>query len=135
VTDAPGRGLFWPSMGPERQGEELDRRTRAAEVNIENEASSYVHIVLASFPADRWSAVYFSWLSLKGWIAGLHYLESTHLYATEHDGRVYATFVVEFSSPEALGAWLEHGYSVEEMLRALGVAEADISPALMRGVA
>lgn len=123
---------FWPLIGPEGQGAQIDERTRAGAYNVENDAAPYAHVVLASFAPDRWSAVYFSWLSLKGWMAGLHYLETTHLYATEHDGRIYTTFVVVFSSAEAVGAWLEHGYPVEEMLRSLGVAGEDIRGLLMR---
>jgi hypothetical protein len=123
---------FWPRIGPEGQGAQIDQRTRAAEHNVENDASGYAHVVLASFPVDRWSAVYFSWLSLKGWLAGLHYLESTNLYATEYDGRIYVNFAIVFSSAEAVGAWLEHGYPIEEMLRSLGVADADIRGLLMR---
>ena len=123
---------FWPLIGPERQGAAIDERTRAAEYNVENDASGYAHVVLASFLPDRWSAVYFSWLSLKGWLAGLPQLETLHLYATEHDGRIYTTFIVVFSSAEAVGAWLEHGYPVEEMLRSLGVADQDIRGLLMR---
>jgi hypothetical protein len=98
----------------------------------ELEQAPYAHVVTATFPHDRWSGVFFSWLSLKGFILGVHSVENVRLYASEMGARVQATFVTVFSNRESLDAWLEHGYPVEEMLVAEGVVEDDITSVLAR---
>jgi hypothetical protein len=106
---------------------------RQAEYHFETELAPFAHIVTASFAAERWSGIFYSWMSLKAYLLGVHHVENVRLYATEVEGgRVQATFVTVFSNREAVAAWLEHGYSVEEMLAAEGVNEADIASVLAR---
>jgi hypothetical protein len=101
--------------------------------HYETELHPFAHIVTASFPAERWSAIFYSWMSLKAYLLGVHAVENVRLYATESDeGRVRATFVVVFSTREAVAAWVESGYPVEEMLAANGVGESDINSVLAR---
>ncbi len=109
-----------------------DMADEEREYVYELEQAPYAHVVTATFPHDRWSAVFFSWLSLKGFILGVHSVENTRLYASELGEQVQATFVTVFSDRESVEAWLDHGYPVEEMLVAEGVAESDIASALAR---
>lgn len=99
---------------------------------FEYEQAPYAHIVTASFPPDRWSAIYYSWLSLKGYMLGVHGIDNTRCYADETDGHVDAVFVTIMSDRQAALAWLEQGYPVEEMLAAEGVAVDDIKTVLAR---
>ena len=105
------------------------------EYRYEYDVLPYVHAVTATMAADRWSAVFYSWLSLKAFMAGIHYVEGTRAYVTQlPDGRVRATFLVIFENQLGLSAWLEYGYRVEEMLAAEGVAPNDIESVLARDI-
>jgi hypothetical protein len=107
--------------------------TGDADYRYEYDFWPYVYVVTATFPADRWSAVFFSWLSVKGFTAGMHYVEGAHCYATPVEGdRVWATFAIRFSNEEAVSSWYEYGYPVEEMLAGLGVAAEDITSIVAR---
>jgi hypothetical protein len=132
-------GGFWPPEGQEAQErqEEAAGATDAGyhAVEYEYDEAPFVMLVQAHFPADRWSAVYFSWLSFKGFIVGVHHVEATRVVVTQAGREVYAWFQVTFSSQEALGAWLEYGYPIEEMLRDLGVSPEAIRTSLAREIA
>ena len=102
------------------------------EYMYELEQAPYAHVVTASFPHERWSGVFFSWLSLKAFVLGVHSVENVRLYASEVGDDVQATFVTVFSDVESMDAWLSHGYPVEEMLTAEGVPEEHITTVLAR---
>jgi hypothetical protein len=104
----------------------------APEYIYEMEQTPFAHVVTATFGHDRWSGVFFSWLSLKGFILGVHSVENVRLYASEVGEHVQATFITVFSDSAAMDAWLDHGYPVEEMLLAAGVPEDEISSVLAR---
>jgi hypothetical protein len=127
-------GRMWPPQGPEDHAQQL-RREPIEEQIYEYEDVPYGMLVQANFPQDRWSAVYYSWLSYKGFVVGLHYCEETKLLATQAGARVWATFVVIFSSPRGLAEWLQQGYPIEEMLADLGVPPEDVRSMLVRDVA
>ena len=76
--------------------------------------------------------MFFSWLSLKAFILGVHSVENVRLYASEVGDDVQATFVTVFSDVESMDAWLGQGYPVEEMLTAEGVLEERITTVLAR---
>ena len=124
---------MWPPQGPEEHAQQLHEES-AAEGYFEYEDLPYGMLVHASFPLDRWAAVYYSWLSYKGFAAGLHFCEETRLFATQAGGRVWATFQLVFSSPRALGEWLQHGYPIEEMLADVGVPAEDVRSMLGRDI-
>jgi len=92
----------------------------------------YAQIVHAAMPVALWSGVFFSWLSFKGHLQGLHQWNRTELFATNVDDIIYATFIIIFDRDVALAEWVGHGYPIEEMLRSLGVAADDINVTLMR---
>lgn len=99
----------------------------------EYEYPAYAEVVRAHIPQDMWSAVYMSWLSLKGHLQGLHDFDRTEFFCTKRDdGTVLALFAVIWQGADALAEWLDHGYSTDQMLREMGVPEADISVELMR---
>lgn len=125
---------MWPPQDVEAHVRQLREEPPDGQV-FEYEAAPYGMLVQATFPTTRWSAVYFSWLSFKGFIVGVHYVEDLHLYATQAEGRVWATIVVTFTSPRGLAGWLEHGYPVEQMLRDVGVPDEDIRVSLVRDIA
>ena len=104
----------------------------AHEYMYELELAPYAHLVTASFPHERWSGVFFSWLSLKAFMLGMHSVENTRLYANEVGEEVHATFVTVFTDIETMDAWLAEGYPVEEMLAAEGVAVERITSVLAR---
>ena len=101
-------------------------------VHVRAGAGSVAHVVTATFPHERWSGVFFSWLSLKAFILGVLAVENTRLSASEVGEDVQATFVTVFSDVESMDAWLSKGYPVEEMLTAEGVAEDRIATVLAR---
>ena len=125
---------MWPPQEPGEHARQLVEEP-PAESYYEYEAAPYGLLVQATFPMDRWSAVFFSWLSFKGFVVGLHFCENTHLYATQAGGRVWATFIVTFSSPRGLDEWLRNGYPVEEMLTDLGIPPEDMRSMLVRDIA
>lgn len=99
---------------------------------FEYEQAPYAHVVTASFPPDRWSAIFYSWMSLKGYMLGVHGIENTRCYADESDDHVDAVFVTILADRESALAWLEQGYTVEEMLVAEGVPADDMTTLLVR---
>jgi hypothetical protein len=125
---------MWPPQEPEEHARQLAEEP-VEEGVFEYEAAPYGLVVQAHFPMDRWSAVFFSWLSFKGFVAGLRFCENTHLYATQAGARVWATFIVTFSSPRALGEWLRNGYPIEQMLTDLGIPAEDMRSMLVRDLA
>lgn len=99
----------------------------------EYELAGYAEVVRATFPRAAWSGVLFSWLSLKGHLQGLHEFDRTDCFVTVNDeGRVEALFAVVWHGADTMSAWLQEGYTVEKMLRNMGVPEADLSIQLMR---
>jgi hypothetical protein len=99
----------------------------------EYDLAGYAEVVDAHIPQDMWSAVFFSWLSLKGHVQGLHEFDRSALLCTiGKDGRVHAIFSVIWQNAETLAEWLRNGYSVERMLRSMGVPEDDFHVHLMR---
>jgi hypothetical protein len=99
----------------------------------EYEYPPYAEVVRAHVPQEMWSAVYMSWLSLKGHLQGLHDFDRTEFFCTSReDGTVLALFAVIWQGADALTEWLDRGYSTDQMLREMGVPEADISVELMR---
>ncbi len=94
--------------------------------------AAYAQIVQAAVPRPLWSGVLFSWMSMKGHLQGLHMFDRSQLFATLVGEVVYVTFVVVWDDADALAEWMQHGYSVEEMLRAMGIAEEDIHVQLTR---
>ncbi len=124
---------MWPPQGPEGHAEQLGQNP--PEDYYEYENVPYGVLVQASFPLERWAAVYYSWLSYKGYACGLHYNEGTRLFATQAGGRVWATFELVFSSPRAVAEWMEHGYPIEEMLADVGVEPENVRTMLGRELA
>ena len=99
----------------------------------EYELAPYAQAVTARIPAEIWGGVLFSWLSLKGHVQGLWQFDRTQFFATElSDGTVLATFVVVWQGAETLTQWLESGFSVETMLREMGIQDEDVEVRLMR---
>ncbi len=103
-----------------------------SEYMYELEQAPWAHVVTATFSHDRWSGVFFSWLSLKAFVLSIHSAENVRLYASNVGDDVQATFITVFSEVEALDAWLAEGYPVEEMLAAEGVAQGAITSVLAR---
>ncbi len=81
---------------------------------------------------QAWQGVFFSWLSLKGHLQGMHGLMRTELFATANGNQVKATFIVIWTQEAELAAWLEHGYSIEEMLSSMDVAADAITTSVGR---
>ncbi len=125
---------MWPPQTPEGHAQQF-RDEPVGEQVFEYENVPYGVLVQAHFPLERWAAVYYSWLSYKGFVCGLHYCEDTKLFATQAGARVWATFVVVFNTPRGLAEWLQHGYPIEEMLADLGVPPEDIRTMLTRDIA
>jgi hypothetical protein len=99
----------------------------------EYDLAGYAEVVEAHIPQEMWSGVFFSWLSLKGHVQGLHEFDRSLLLCTvDPDGRVDAVFSVIWQSAETLAEWLRGGYSIERMLRSMGVPDQDIRVNLMR---
>lgn len=99
----------------------------------EYDLPAYCQIVRARIPAEIWSGVLYSWLSYKGHLLALHDFDRSEFFATTYpDGDVDAIFVVVWEEAESLGEWLEHGYSVDHMLRKIGLTDDQIRVTLMR---
>ncbi|MHB0867498.1 MAG: hypothetical protein ACYC6B_08660 [Thermoleophilia bacterium] len=116
----------WPEISPDSVRESLEVGLGGSRLK-EYDLAPYAQMVSASIPDDLWSGIFFSWLSMKGHLQGLHDLERTEMFATKVEGRVYATFITVWTRQEAFAQWLRHGYPVEEMLRSMGVAAEEIS--------
>jgi hypothetical protein len=99
----------------------------------EYELAPYVQMVTARIPKAMWSGVFFSWLSIKGHLQGLWGFDRSQFFASElPDGYVEAVIVVAWQGAEPLSAWLQHGFSVEQMLREMGIPDRDVNVRLMR---
>lgn len=98
----------------------------------EYDVAPYVVAVRASIPNVMWPSVLYSWMSLRGHLQGLHYHETSYMFAGGDETRIVATFYVLFSRAEGLETWLEHGYTVDRMLVGLGVPARDIDVQVMR---
>jgi hypothetical protein len=99
----------------------------------EYEYPAYAEVVRVHVPVERWTAVYFSWMSLKGHLQGLHDFDRSEFFCTSRDdGTVLALFAVIWQGADAMAEWLENGYPTDKMLRELGIPDADISVELMR---
>jgi hypothetical protein len=127
------------AQAPAPQTEEAARGSLAAGLGSsrykEYDIAPYAQMVQAAVPQQQWSGVFFSWMSMKAHLQGLHGLDRTETYATLQEDVVYATFIVVFENAEELGQWMENGYPVEEMLRAMGLPEEDIHIQLVRDFA
>jgi hypothetical protein len=98
----------------------------------EHEIAPYAFIVRARMHTDVWSGVLFSWLSLKGHLQGFHGIDRTEIFASQEDDEVTAEFITVWERAEMLAEWLENGYSVPQMLEAMGVPTDMIELRLMR---
>jgi hypothetical protein len=98
----------------------------------EYDIAPYAQMVQTVVPQELWSGVFFSWLSIKGHLQALHEFDRTEMFATSTETLVYATFIVVWDNADSLAEWMAHGYPVEEMLRAMGVPDADIHIQLVR---
>lgn len=99
----------------------------------EYEYPAYAEVVRAHVPVERWTAVYYSWMSLKGHLQGLHDFDRSEFFCTSRDDEtILALFAVIWQGADAMAEWLESGYPTDQMLRDLGVPEQDISVELMR---
>lgn len=93
----------------------------------------YAQLVRATVPGAVWSGVFYSWMSLKGHLLGLHDFDRSDFFITAlPDGAVDAVFVVVFREAESLAEWIEHGYPVDAMLTGMGVPAEDIRVVLAR---
>lgn len=99
----------------------------------EYDIPGYAQIVRAHVPAEIWSGVYYSWLSLKGHVQALHDFDRTEFFATgDHGGDVEVLFAVIWKEAEALADWIEHGYAVDMMLERMGISGERVDVQLMR---
>jgi hypothetical protein len=98
----------------------------------EYDIAPFCLMVQAAIEQSRWSGVFFSWMSMKAHLQALHGLERTEAFATLVGDTVYATFIVVWSNADELAEWMERGYPVEEMLRAMGIPDEDMRIQLVR---
>jgi hypothetical protein len=98
----------------------------------EYEDAPYALVVRATMPFEAWTGVFYSWLSLKGHLQGLHAWDRTQLFASRYDDTVTATFVTVWYNAEVMVEWLESGYMVPDILESMGVAEDAMDAELMR---
>ncbi len=124
---------------PQDSKDRTDDVRRAVEEGLggsrykEYEYPPYAEVVWVYVPQHMWSAVYMSWLSLKGHLQGLHDFDRTEFFCTRcTDGRILAIFAAIWQGADTLAEWLQHGYSIEETLLGIGIPEADITVELMR---
>lgn len=93
----------------------------------------YVQVVRATVPAEIWSGVFYSWLSMKGHLLGIHDFDRSEFFVSGLPGSdIDVVFAVVFHEAESLAEWVEHGYPVDAMLAAMGVPREDITVALAR---
>jgi hypothetical protein len=94
--------------------------------------AGYAQVVRAEVPAELWSSVFFSWLSLKGHLQALHGWDRTQCFASRVGETVHAMFAVVFDRPEEFQVWVESGYTIDEMLRMLNVPDEAVEVSLLR---
>lgn len=116
---------LWPEASPESIQANLEAGLGGSR-HKEFELAPYGQMVEVSIAEEIWSSVFFSWLSLKGHLQGLHDMDRTELFAARMGDRVYAMFITVWTKQEAFTEWLQHGYPVEEMLRSMGVEKENI---------
>ncbi len=121
----------WPELGPETVNEQLENGLGGS-LYKDYTVAPYAKMVHAAIPLDLWSGVFFSWESMKGHLQGLHGFDRTQMFATLVDDTVYATFIVVWNNSFAISGWMENGYPVEEMLRAMGLPDNDVHIQLVR---
>lgn len=98
----------------------------------EHEVAPYALSVGAEMPTEVWSGVFYSWLSLKGHLQGMHGFDRTQLFAAREGDTVRATFITVWDRAETLYQWLEGGYAVTDMLEEMGIPQEEIRFELMR---
>lgn len=99
----------------------------------EYDIPGYAQVVRAHIPAEIWSGVFYSWLSLKGHLQGLHDFDRSEFFATANeDGDVDAVFAVVWAGAESLTGWLENGYPIDRVLANMGIPAENVSVQLMR---
>ncbi len=118
----------WPGLTKDEELEMLKRTGALGEFVI----AGFAQMARAEIPAEHWSGVFFSWLSLKGHVQSLHSAERTEMFATRVGDTVYALFIVLWAEADALASWLEDGYDITEMLREMGIPDEDVEVTLMR---
>jgi hypothetical protein len=96
----------------------------------EYDIAPYVVAVRATVPRTIWPGVFYSWL--KGHMQGLHSLDTTYVFARGLDESILVSFYAVFSLGEGLSAWLEHGYTIDQMLTEMGVPAEEIDVQIMR---
>lgn len=121
----------WPELREEETQIALEEGLGGSRYK-DYDAAPYGYLVHASIPADLWDAVFFSWMSLKGHLQGLHDMQRTELFATRAGDTIFAVFITVWTYRATMAAWIEHGYSADEMLRSEGVSEDDITVTLVR---
>lgn len=92
----------------------------------------YSLVVTVQMPSATWPNIWYSWLSLKGHLQSFHDIQSTHAFASRVGDDVIALFAVVSESADSLAAWLREGYSVDQMLREMGVPEENFEVRMMR---
>jgi hypothetical protein len=98
----------------------------------EYEIAPYALIVRARMAPEAWTGVFYSWLSMKGHMQGMHGFDRTQMFAAREEETVTATFITVWDRAETLYQWLETGYSVADMLEAMGVPADTIDLELAR---
>lgn len=98
----------------------------------EYDEAPFAVAVRATIPTVLWPGALYSWMSLRAHLQGVHYHETSYMFARGTDDHVLAMFYVVFSHAEGLSGWLEHGYTVDRMLTGLGVAAEDVDVQIMR---
>ena len=121
----------WPDLSPDQRGAHL-RDGLGAGTHDEYEVAPFAEIVQASMSKEVWTPVFYSWLSMKGHLQGLHDMQRAEIFATRIDDTVYVTIITIWGHPESVAEWSREGYPVEEMLRRVGVEEASIHVTLAR---
>lgn len=99
----------------------------------EYDIAPFVEMVQARIPDEVWTGVFYSWLSLKGFLQAVHQLQRVEMFAArEEDGTIFASFLTVWGSGDSLAEWLRDGYPIVRMLTGLGVPEGDITMRLVR---
>lgn len=131
--NAPASTVAPGPQAPVRQGGQSIEGGLGGTRYKEYDYPGYVQVVRATVPQEVWSGVFYSWLSMKGHLLGLHDFDRSELFVSgQPDGDVYVMFAVVFREAESLAEWIEHGYSVDAMLAGMGVPSDDVTVVLAR---
>ncbi|MCL5736024.1 MAG: hypothetical protein M1274_10640, partial [Actinobacteria bacterium] len=68
----------------------------------EHEIAPYALIIRTKMPIEIWSGVFFSWLSMKGHLQGMHGFDRTQLFAAQDGDMVTATFITVWDRAETM---------------------------------